>query len=355
MESFRNFARPTSTDQAVSCTTAQSVSQSRNRISRRFNRPGTCFFHPSACCPSDTRSVQAPVQRVGSYVRVHPAQLLEHHERSNIVRDIAAVSSVERYYDREVETEWARLDQHRTELAVTLRVLRRHLPAPPASVLDIGGGPGRYAIELARDGYDVTLLDLSKRCLDFAKAKAEEHEVHFEACIQANAIHLESLKDSSFDAVLLMGPLYHLTRDDERRTAVLEALRVLRPGGPLFSVFISRFAPARDAAANYPEWLFPNRQYAAEVLASGVNDRESAFTKAYFAKPEEIAPFLESCGLSTIALVGCEGVVAGHEAKINELSGDDWDHWVDVNARLGEEPSLLGASDHILHVGRKTV
>ena len=68
---------------------------------------------------------------------------------------------IEHYYDRESESEWERLERHRTEWAVTLRAMRDYLPPPPAQVLDCGGGPGRYAIELARQGYEVTLFDLS--------------------------------------------------------------------------------------------------------------------------------------------------------------------------------------------------
>jgi S-adenosylmethionine-dependent methyltransferase len=84
------------------------------------------------------------------------------------------MSNVEKYYDGAAELEWARLDRDRVEFAVTLRALRDHLPPPPAAVLDVGGGPGRYAIELARCGYDVTLADISERELELASQKAAE-------------------------------------------------------------------------------------------------------------------------------------------------------------------------------------
>ena len=79
---------------------------------------------------------------------------------------------IQRYYGQEAEAEWRRLDRHRTEFAVTLRALGEHLEPPPARVLDCGGGPGRYAIELARQGYEVTLFDLSPECLQLARSKA---------------------------------------------------------------------------------------------------------------------------------------------------------------------------------------
>ncbi len=80
-------------------------------------------------------------------------------------------AAVEAFYDRDAEHEWERGDRHRTEFAVTLRALAEHLPPPPARILDCGGGPGRFSIELARQGYDVTLFDLSAGNLALARAK----------------------------------------------------------------------------------------------------------------------------------------------------------------------------------------
>jgi 2-polyprenyl-3-methyl-5-hydroxy-6-metoxy-1,4-benzoquinol methylase len=83
---------------------------------------------------------------------------------------------VAQYYDQQAQREWERMERHRTEFAVTLRILKKHLPPctpgiSPLRVLDCGGGPGRYAIELARQGYQVTLFDLSEGNLRLAKTK----------------------------------------------------------------------------------------------------------------------------------------------------------------------------------------
>ena len=84
------------------------------------------------------------------------------------------MDKIEQFYDGAVQREWERLDRHRMEFAITLRALADHLPPPPATILDIGGGPGRYSIALAQRGYTVTLLDLSQVQLDWARAKAAE-------------------------------------------------------------------------------------------------------------------------------------------------------------------------------------
>jgi 2-polyprenyl-3-methyl-5-hydroxy-6-metoxy-1,4-benzoquinol methylase len=259
---------------------------------------------------------------------------------------------VQSYYDQNAENEWERFERHRTEYAVTLRALHDFLPPAPATVLDVGGGPGRYAIALAKQGYDVTLVDLSRECLKLAKEKAHNARVRLVDTIHADACDLSTLSSERFDAVLLMGPLYHLLTYQERLQAVREARRVLKPQGMLFASFISRFAPMRDAAARYPESVLEHAAHIEQELATGVLNRASTFTNAYFALPDDIVPFMEATGTKTLTLIGCEGIVAGHEQKINDLQGKAWDYWVDLNYRLGKDAALRGAADHLLYVGR---
>ncbi len=262
-------------------------------------------------------------------------------------------SPVEEHYDLTAHTEWERLDRHRTEFAVTLRALEAHLPGSPHKILDIGGGPGRYAIALAARKHHVTLADISSRSLKVALQKASEAGVTLADTVHADALDLRPVESGSFDAVLLMGPLYHLLEESERRQAVLEAVRVLRPGGLLFAAFVTRFAPFRDAASRNTAWYVNANDYAARMLATGIHDRGKEFVNAYFAHPDEVLPLMEKCGLRQAALLGCEGVVSGHEAEVNKLEGRAWEMWVELNYRLGHEPSLFGGSDHLLYIGRK--
>ena len=60
---------------------------------------------------------------------------------------------VTQFYDVGAEAEWSRLDARRTEFGVTCCALDEFLPPPPANILDVGSGPGRYALRLAQKGY----------------------------------------------------------------------------------------------------------------------------------------------------------------------------------------------------------
>ncbi|MGH7462765.1 MAG: class I SAM-dependent methyltransferase, partial [Longimicrobiales bacterium] len=130
----------------------------------------------------------------------------------------------------------------------------------PGEIVDIGGGPGKYAIALVQQGYTVTLVDLSNACLEFAKDRAREIGVELDAYVHGNAIDLTPLPRSRYDAALLMGPLYHLIAAEDRQQAVREAARVLKPGGLIFAAIIMRYAPLRYAAKHEPALISEDRE-----------------------------------------------------------------------------------------------
>ncbi len=266
------------------------------------------------------------------------------------------MTGVEGYYDQNAQYEWDRLERHRTEFAVTMRALRDYLPCPPAKILDVGGGPGRYAIALTERGYGVTVVDLSKDCLEFARAKAKEAGVTLDGYVHCDARDLSSFAEHGYDAVLLMGPLYHLLSETDRRSALNEAARVLKAGGTIVASFITRYAPIRFWARYKPAHIVEHWRQYEEFLATGVleaPDEGGGFPDAHFAHPLEVKPFMEEAGFRTVELIGCEGVVSHIEEMVNSLSGEFWETWVEENYRFGKDPTILGAAEHLLYVGSK--
>jgi S-adenosylmethionine-dependent methyltransferase len=269
------------------------------------------------------------------------------------------LDEIEAFYDRNAQNEWDRLDRHRTEFAITLKVFEEYMPRPPLGVLDIGGGPGRYSIALAKRGYKVTLMDLSRRCLEFAKEKAGESGVELAAYSHGTALDLSAFRDNDFGVVLLMGPLYHLLDENRRLRAIREARRVLEPNGLVFASIITRYAPLRWAAKNEPEWVEPVKR----LLKTGVwrpvidgtpSGARVGFTDSYFANPIEIRQWMEREKFETLDLVSCEGVISLIEEKVNELKGPAFDAWVELNYKLSKDPGIHGGAEHLLYVGRRT-
>src|SRR4051794_18587238 len=138
-------------------------------------------------------------------------------------------------------TTWGRLEAERTR-----ELLGRFLPPAPATVLDVGGAEGAYALPLAAAGYTVRLLDPAPVHIEAARAASATQPGTPLASAEIGDARELPYADNSADAVLLLGPLYHLTDQRDRLKALDEALRVLRPGGVLFAAAISRFASSVD-------------------------------------------------------------------------------------------------------------
>ncbi len=262
---------------------------------------------------------------------------------------------VEQSYDATPENEWHRLERHRVEYGVTMKALEEYLPAPPAKIVDIGGGPGRYSIEIARRGYDVTLVDLSAKCLEFARSKAAEAGVQLAQIIHADARDLAMLPDAGFDAVLLMGPLYHLLERQQRVQAVQEAHRILRPGGIVFAAAITRNIMVMAAAAIDVEYIAKCRKQLESVLTTGIfrKELENQFPDAWFCRPDEVPPLMAEGGFGSLELMNTEALVYQLEAKIHAAPDDLHSQWIDLLYRLCRDPAVLGSGGHLLYVGRK--
>ena len=186
-------------------------------------------------------------------------------------------------------------------------------------------------------------------------AKASEGGLRFDAVVCGTAIDLAAFPSAQFDAVLAMGPLYHLKSVEARAQAVQEAMRVARPGHLVFSAFLTRYSVVRYAAKVRPAQLAQMPRFIESILANGTGEAADGFLRTcYCSDPAEIRPFMEGLGLATVDMIGCEGIVAEVEDKLSELPEDQFAPWVALNYQLGRKPELLAASAHILHIGRTT-
>jgi len=259
---------------------------------------------------------------------------------------------VRTFYDASVEVEWNRLDNHPVEYELTKRFLRRHI-ADGDRVLDVGGGPGRYSLWLAERGCRVTLADLSQANVDFALAKATELGLELRGFC-ADARDLSALAGETFDHVLLMGPLYHLTDAADREQAVRSALAVLAHGGTLAVSFISAFAGILYALRDEPTMIL-NPDLTAQ-FAEVVRDEPysgMAFTQAYFARRQDILPFMEGFGLQKLHFLSAEGMLSPYEANLRAQPPEVLAAWIDFAEKLCERQDILSFAEHYLYIGRK--
>jgi ubiquinone/menaquinone biosynthesis C-methylase UbiE len=227
----------------------------------------------------------------------------------------------------------------------TQELLSRFLPAPPATVLDVGGGTGVHARWLAERGYRVHLIDP----VDEHVAAADR--IPGVSSVQGDARHLVQA-DQSQDAVLLLGPLYHLPDRRDRLAALREARRVVRPGAPIAAAGISRYATLMDVGSDgrLTENLEPfvGQLHATGQFRGGV----VGFTNAYFHLPEELQQELIDAGLHDVEVFGIEGPSG---PTLRALGMDCLDQRLDAAVRAAhmveQDPRMIAASGHLLAVG----
>jgi SAM-dependent methyltransferase len=275
------------------------------------------------------------------------------------VRRQSAQQQVRHWYRDHHLAEWERLETdayHQLEHLVTWHFLDRHLPRG-GCVLDAGGGPGRYGVELARAGHDVVLLDLVPEMLDVARARAARARVkrRFRAFLEGSIADLKALEDASFDAVLCLGgPLSHVLDARERRRAAAELVRVARPGAPILVSVIGRLALLRGMLTAFPEQLrHAHGHWSTGDYVPGVNGE--GFTAAHWFLPEELRALFEEQDVDVLEMAGLEGLSSLHAAETNRLRTDAvrWRQWKRILLETCTHPAVVGNSEHFLLVARK--
>jgi SAM-dependent methyltransferase len=263
------------------------------------------------------------------------------------------MTSLDGFYAERPEADRLLQGLGRLELVRTRELLSEALPAPPAVIGDVGGGTGPYAGWLAANGYEVHKIDPVERHVAWA---ARDHPTL--ASVQVGDARRLPWSARSCDAVLLMGPLYHLTERQDRLQALREAGRVLREGGTLFAVVIPRWASALVGMER--GWIYDD-DYAAMVrqeLATGRHRRPDRwprlFMDGFFHDLVDLQSEIEAAGFALERCAAIEGPA--------RLSRDFDDAWQDAAkrerilqlSRAAEGvPELLAASPHVAVIARR--
>jgi SAM-dependent methyltransferase len=267
--------------------------------------------------------------------------------------------SMEQYYSEFPEDDRLKSGIGQLEFERTKIIVKTCLPPPPAVVTDVGGATGPYSFWLASLGYEVHLIEPSTRLLEICKSKmrASSALAGPQTVKQGDARSLW-LDDSSCDAVLMLGPMYHLTEREDRIRAIQESCRVLKSGGYLFAATITRVASFADALSRD---LLDDAAFVSIIetdLQTGQHrnptDDISYFTDTFFHRREEIRAEVEAGGLGVVAQLPVEGLgilvrdfdALWHDSQKRTIL-------LEMLARTEGIEEVNGASFHHLTVGRK--
>lgn len=262
------------------------------------------------------------------------------------------------FYNHNASHEWQRLDTplSRIEFTSALWLIDKYFPKP-GRVCDIGSGPGRYAIELIRKGYSVTLFDLSDELIQLAKAKLADLHLQAEALIVGDAKEMDALTTASFDAALLMGPMYHLIDRGDRLQALSHVLRLLKPQGVALITYLNSWGLIRTGFSDFPAWyqdIAVLRAMLEEHVFPG--NRLSDFTECYWSTPEAAIREVQGAGFEVISYGGAQGFAGGMRPLLEQLASENaaaYENIVQVAAEMCELPQYRDSTEHLHLVVRK--
>jgi S-adenosylmethionine-dependent methyltransferase len=270
--------------------------------------------------------------------------------------DFEKIKSYYNVFDEQHRLEKA---EGRLEFEIAMDLLLQYLDKE-FNILDLGGGAGRYSIELTKLGYKVTLADLSEKLLKQAKDEIENNRLPtLQGIDLVNAVDLNIYDESSFDSVVLFGPLYHLLEADERQKCIAEISRVLKPNGLIFASFIPYLSGAVGVVSRalyFPDQV--NCNNLSLVFESGkfINNTNIGFQEGYYAKSDEIEFLFAKNGFSKMVMRSLRGFGYNREEKLYSLLEKDkklFNKIIELINETSTDLAIIETCGHAIYIGRK--
>ena len=230
----------------------------------------------------------------------------------------------------------------RVEFLTTVHYIEKYLKKGDR-ILDVGAGAGEYSLYFARKGYEVSALELADANIAAFKRKlTPEDKIDL---VQGNALDLSRYPDKSFDIVLLFGPLYHLSKYEDKQRCISEAKRVCRDEGKIFFAFISN------------DFVFLTELgYNSRYFGQGDYDRESFKLNDFpfvFHTVDAARGLLKDGRIRILHEVASDGASELLAEKINGMTDEDYKEYLRYHFYICEKPELIGMTNHLLFVGEK--
>ncbi len=266
---------------------------------------------------------------------------------------------IKKFYSTNVNNEWKRLIEdpfHELEFFTTFSFLKKYLPKN-GLVLDAGGGPGRYTIELAKLGYGVTLFDLVVEHLEFAKKQIKKEKVanKIKDIVHGSITNLSKFRDNSFDSVLCLGgPLSHIYPETERQKAISELVRVAKVGAPIFASVMSKYGVILATPAGWPQEVGFKKHFQ-NLVENGEDYRWHGNGYCHYFISNELEKMFLKENIEVVNKVGLEGLNIDNKAtnRFAKKFPKAWKNWIEIHMQICTEPFVVDASGHMMIIARK--
>lgn len=266
-----------------------------------------------------------------------PRHFMEGYRANN---DTDLVQEIYRRYNE--DSRLNKTQAARVEFLTTVRYIQKYL-TPGAKILDVGAGAGEYSLYFSRKGYRVSSVELADSNIEaFRRKISGEDQIEL---IQGNALDLSQFENDSFDAVLLLGPLYHLHNESDKLRCIQEAKRVCKPDGKIFFAFISN-----DIV------ILTMQQCQEDYLINGDYDKETFRLDDFpfvFHTPDRCRELFSRAGIHVCHEVASDGASELLQELVNSLDEDSYRQYLRYHFYICEKKEFLGMSNHLLFVGNK--
>lgn len=252
---------------------------------------------------------------------------------------------LEKYYNKFCEDKRLTRRHGQVEYITSMKYIHDYLDSKEMKILDVGAGTGRYSVELANEGYDVTAVELVKHNLGVLKSKGSSVKAY-----QGTALNLSRFKENTFDMTLVFGPMYHLYKFEDKVKALEEAKRVTKVGG----IILVAYCMNEYSILTYG---FKENNIIESIKNGKVNDKFHVVSEPEdlydYVRIEDINKIVEEVGLERIKLISADGPANYMRPILNKMDDETFKVFIEYHLSTCERPDLMGASAHTLDILRK--
>jgi len=265
------------------------------------------------------------------------------------------MNNIVNFYEKyDEESRLTSNNARKVEFTVTTAILNQCMKKHN-KILELGAGTGIYSFYYAEKGNDVIATDITPKYVDIIKRKLDERKNSINLSTEiVDATNLGSYESESFDVVLCLGPIYHLTNEYDREKCIKESLRVLKKGGILAIAYINKHFVLNSIMTRDKKFLTYN--FIEKVLNKGVikeGEKECFWTDTFFTTPMEMESFVKKFNTEIIDHVGTDGLSPLLKDFVDNMNDEKYSTWLHYSLNSCREKSILGMSNHGLLLCKK--
>lgn len=237
---------------------------------------------------------------------------------------------------------------HKPEYLITMKYIHKYL-RPGMKILEIGAGTGKYSLALANEGYCVDAVELVSHNIKIMKKKIKQyHKINI---YEGNAVDLDFLQNDTYDIVLLLGPMYHLFNDEDKHSAISEAIRVAKKGGIIYSAYCNNDTCMYKMFSKHKMMEYVENGYVDETFHA--RSIPSMFFELY--RKSDIDSLMKDYDVTRLHFVGVDMLSYVFDSKFDRFKKKEFELYMDFIETICEREDLVGFSIHMLDIFRKEI